>query len=147
MDCYSISYLRQQSTDAHVAPLGLIVLIPSQLIFAITSLMMCANTNTKVLGLTHSVLEAKINSPRDEHISHYITMMAMKIAINGVKNSENELVAVSLIFGNIYHIVTFLLILLKLMGFAYQILVGTGSQKGRVPSFRKVWNRLCFVCY
>jgi hypothetical protein len=33
-------------------------------------------------------------------------MMAIKIAINGVKNSENELVAVSLIFGNIYHIVT-----------------------------------------
>jgi hypothetical protein len=52
-------------------------------------------------------------------------MMAMKIAINGVKNSENELVAVSLIFGNIYHIVTFLLIVLKLMGFGYQILVGT----------------------
>ena len=126
MDCYSISYLRQQSTDAHVAPLGFIVLIPSQLIFDITSLMVwCANTNTKVLGLTHSVLEARIYSPRDELISHYITMMAMKIAINGVKNSENELVAVSLIFGNIYHIVTFLLIVLKLMGFGYQILVGT----------------------
>jgi len=35
-DCYSASSLKQQSTDRNVAPLGHIIMIPSQPVFAIS---------------------------------------------------------------------------------------------------------------
>jgi hypothetical protein len=34
LDFYSVSLLKQQSADRHVAPLGHIILIPSQTVFA-----------------------------------------------------------------------------------------------------------------
>ena len=36
LDLYSVSSLKQQSVDRHVAPLGHIILIPSQPVFALT---------------------------------------------------------------------------------------------------------------
>jgi hypothetical protein len=36
LDFYIASSLKQQSADRHVAPLGHIILIPSQLVFALT---------------------------------------------------------------------------------------------------------------
>ena len=36
LDFYSASSLKQQSADRHVAPLGHIILIPSQPVFALT---------------------------------------------------------------------------------------------------------------
>ena len=42
LDLYSASLLKQQSVDRHVAPLGHISLIPSQPVFVLTLLMLCA---------------------------------------------------------------------------------------------------------
>ena len=36
LDFYSASSLKQQSADSHVAPLGHIILIPSQPVFALS---------------------------------------------------------------------------------------------------------------
>jgi hypothetical protein len=36
LDCYSASSLKQQSVDRHVAPLGLIIPIPSQPVFVLS---------------------------------------------------------------------------------------------------------------
>jgi hypothetical protein len=37
LDCYSASSLKQQSRGRHVAPLGHIILLPSQPVFALTA--------------------------------------------------------------------------------------------------------------
>ena len=62
--------------DRHVAPLGHIILIPSQLVFVLS--LSCyvlsgeaTNTNCIVFGLTRPGLEPTIYHTRDEHTNHY----------------------------------------------------------------------------
>jgi len=62
----------------HVAPLGHIVLIPSQSVFALSPYCcVCSweatNTNFIVFGLTRSRLETTIYRTRGEHANHYAT--------------------------------------------------------------------------
>ena len=77
-DFYSASLLKQHSADRHVTPLGHIILIPSQPVFALSS--ECCmltreetNTNFIVFGLTQSGLEPTIYRTRFEHANHYTT--------------------------------------------------------------------------
>ena len=75
---YSARSLKQQSADRHVAPLGHIILIPSQLDFSLSSLCCvlsreAANTNFIVFGLTWPVLEYTIYRTRGEYANHYTT--------------------------------------------------------------------------
>ena len=59
LDLNSVSSLKQQSTDRQVIPIGNIVLIPSQPVFAL-SLYCCVlsggttNTNVTIFGVTRS---------------------------------------------------------------------------------------------
>ena len=68
--------LKQQSADRHVAPLGHIILIPSQPVFVLSP-QCCVlsgeatNTNFIVFGLTLSGLEPTIYRTRGEHANHY----------------------------------------------------------------------------
>jgi hypothetical protein len=57
---FSARSLKQQSMDIHVTPLGHIILIPSQPVFALY-------TNFLVFDLTRSMLEHTISSTRGEH--------------------------------------------------------------------------------
>jgi hypothetical protein len=60
----------------HVVPLGHIILIPSQTVFALLSLMLngeATNTNFIVFGLTRPELKLTIYHTRDEHANHYAT--------------------------------------------------------------------------
>jgi 23S rRNA maturation-related 3'-5' exoribonuclease YhaM len=57
---YSASSLKQQSMDIHVTPLGHIILIQSQPVFALS-------TNYIIFDLTRSMLEHTIYSTRGEH--------------------------------------------------------------------------------
>ena len=42
LDFYSASSLKQQSASRHVAPIGHIILFPSQLVFILTPIMLCS---------------------------------------------------------------------------------------------------------
>jgi hypothetical protein len=76
LDFYSASSQKQQSTGRHVAPLGHIIQIPSQPVFA-RSLYCCllsrevTNTNFIVFGLIWPGLEPTIYCTRGEHANHY----------------------------------------------------------------------------
>ena len=65
LDLYSASLLKQQSADRHVTPIGHIILIPSQSVFASTS-QCCVlsgeatHTNFIIFGLTRLRLELMI---------------------------------------------------------------------------------------
>jgi hypothetical protein len=78
LDFYSASSLKQQSAGRHVAPLGHIILIPSQPVFALSPLC-CAlsgeatNTNFIVFGLNRPGLEPTIYHTRGKHANHYAT--------------------------------------------------------------------------
>jgi hypothetical protein len=69
-------FLKQRSTDRHVASVGHIILIPSQPVFALSP-KFCAffgeatDTNFVVFCLTRSGLEPTIYRTRDEHANHY----------------------------------------------------------------------------
>ena len=73
---YSASSLKQESADRHVAPLGHIILIPNQPIFALSP-QCCGlsgkvtNTNFISFGLTRPGLEPTIYCTRGEHANHY----------------------------------------------------------------------------
>jgi hypothetical protein len=73
LDFYSASSLKQQSTDRHIAPLGHIILIPNQPVFAL-SLSACLaekqQITISVFGSTRSGLKPLT---RGEHANHYIT--------------------------------------------------------------------------
>ena len=60
-DLHSTSSLKQQSTSRYVAPLGHIILLPSQ----------ATNTNCIVFGLTRAGLEPTIYRTRGQHANHY----------------------------------------------------------------------------
>ena len=69
---YSAISLKQHSEDRHVAPLGHIVLIPNQPVFALSPKCCvlrgkATNTNFVVFGLNKSVLEPWIYRTRGEH--------------------------------------------------------------------------------
>jgi hypothetical protein len=74
---FSAGSLKQQSADRHVAPLGHIILIPSQPVFALSlSLILggkATNTNFIISSLTRSGLESTIYRTRGEHTYHYTT--------------------------------------------------------------------------
>ena len=74
---YSARSLKQQSMDIHVTPLGHIILIPSQPVFALS-------TNYIVFDLTRSMLEHTIYSTRGEHAYHYTTDSVQKLEINNI---------------------------------------------------------------
>jgi hypothetical protein len=76
LDFNSASSLKQQSAGRHVAPLGHIILIPSQIVSALTPSCCLlsgnsANTNYIVFGLIKLGLETKIRRTQGEHVSHY----------------------------------------------------------------------------
>ena len=78
LDSYSVSSLKQPSADRHVAPLGHIILIPSQPVFALTPYCYvlsgeATHTNFIVFGLTRPRLETTTYRTRDEHANHYTT--------------------------------------------------------------------------
>ena len=75
LDFYSISSLKQQSVDGHLVPLGHIIIIPSQPVFALSRLCRMlsgetTNTNFTVFGLTRSELEPTIYRTRGKHANH-----------------------------------------------------------------------------
>ena len=81
LDFYSASSLKQQSAGRHVAPLGLMILIPSQPVFVLSAKCFMlsgdsTNTNSIVFGLNQSVLERTIYHTRGEHANHYTTDVA-----------------------------------------------------------------------
>jgi hypothetical protein len=83
LDFYSASSLKQQSADRHVAPLGYIILIPSQPVFALSPYCCvlsgeATNTNFIVFGFTRSGLERTIYRTRGEHVNHYTTATVSK---------------------------------------------------------------------
>ena len=78
MDFYSASSLKQQSAGRHIAPLGHIILISSQPVFAVTPYCCVLSgeatyTNFLVCGLTQPGLEPTIYRTRGEHVNHYAT--------------------------------------------------------------------------
>ena len=64
--------LAQQSENRHVIPLGYIILIPSQPVFALC-LAEKQQLPILVFGLTRSGLEPTIYHTQGEHANHYIT--------------------------------------------------------------------------
>jgi hypothetical protein len=75
---YIASSPKQQSAERHVAPLGHIILISSQPIFALSPkcCVLCGeatHTNFIFLGLTRPGLEPTIYRTRGEHDNHYTT--------------------------------------------------------------------------
>jgi hypothetical protein len=74
-DLYCPSSLKQQSTDRYVAPLGDIILISSQSVFALPPYAACLATNTNliVFDLIRSGIEPTIYRIRGEHANHYTT--------------------------------------------------------------------------
>jgi len=62
LDLYSASSLKQLSADRHVAPLGHIILIPSQPVFALSPLCcVLSGEATNTNNLTRSGLEPTIS--------------------------------------------------------------------------------------
>ena len=73
---YSASSPKQQSAGRQVAPLGHIILIPSQPLFALSPKCACGeatNANFIVFGLTGRGLEPTVYHTRGEHANHYST--------------------------------------------------------------------------
>ena len=72
---YSASSLKQQSADRHVAPIGHIILMPNQPVFALSP-QCCVlseeatNSNFIVFGFTCSGFEPTIYRTRGEHANH-----------------------------------------------------------------------------
>ena len=73
LDFYSASSLKQQFAGRHIAPLGHIILIPSQPVCYCVLSGEATNTNFKVFGLTRPGLEPTIYRTRGEHANHYAT--------------------------------------------------------------------------
>jgi hypothetical protein len=78
LDFYSVSSLKQHSADRHVAPLGHIILIPSQPVFALSPECCvlsgeATNTNFIVFGLTTSGLEPTFYRTQGGSANHYTT--------------------------------------------------------------------------
>jgi hypothetical protein len=70
--------LKQQSAGRHVAPLGQIILIPSQPVFAPIPYWCvlwgeATSTNFTVFGFTRPGLEPTIYRTQGEHANHYAT--------------------------------------------------------------------------
>jgi hypothetical protein len=68
--------MKQQSTDGRFAPLGHIILISSQPVFAFSPLCYmlsgeATNTNFIDFGLTRSVIEPTMYHTRGDHAKHY----------------------------------------------------------------------------
>ena len=75
---HSASSLKQQSPGRHVAPLGHIILIPSQPVCILIPYSCvlsgeATNTNFIVFGLTRPGVEPTIYHTRGEHANHYTT--------------------------------------------------------------------------
>jgi hypothetical protein len=80
LDLYSASSLKQQFACRHVAPLGHIILIQSQPVFALTPECRvlsgeATNTNFIVFGLTRPGIEPTIYHTRGDHSNHYTPPM------------------------------------------------------------------------
>ena len=93
-----------KSADRHVAPLGHIILMPSQLVFALSP-QRCVlsgeatHTNFIVFDLSRSMLKPTIYCTRGEHANNYTTDAVYKISKYDTKGS-------GFIFGDdILHIV------------------------------------------
>ena len=74
---YSVISLKQQSADRHVAPIGHIIMIPIQPVFAFSPNAACVSekqqNNYIVFGLIPSGLEPTIYHPRGQNADHYTT--------------------------------------------------------------------------
>ena len=78
MDIYSASSLNHQSADRHVAPLGHIILIPSQQVFALTPQCWVLSADTAytkliIFGLTWPEIELMIYRTPGEHANSFTT--------------------------------------------------------------------------
>ena len=95
MDLYSASSLKQWSVDRHVTPLGHIILIPNQPVFALSPYCRvlygeATNTNFIVFGLSRSRLEPTIYRTRCEHANKNTTDAINFLRKSGTKNNRNE---------------------------------------------------------
>jgi hypothetical protein len=77
LDFYSASSLKQQSSGRHVAPLGHIILIPSQPVCVLSG--EATHTNFIVFGLTRPGLEPTTYRTRGEHSNHYVIDAMCKV--------------------------------------------------------------------
>jgi hypothetical protein len=68
LEFYSAGSLKQQFADRHVTPIGHIILIPSQPVFALSPYCYFI-----VFGLTRTGIEPTIYCTRGEHANHYTT--------------------------------------------------------------------------
>jgi len=98
MDFYSASSLKQQSAGRHVAPLGHIILIPSQSVFALTPLFLLSgettNTNFIIFGLTRTELELTIYRTRGEHaLLQYVHIQKSHIYVLYTLKNTGKLLA------------------------------------------------------
>jgi hypothetical protein len=76
LEFYSISSFKQQSGGKYLAPLGHIILIPSQPVFALWCCVLIREaTNTKFIGfgLILPEFEPMVFRTRGEQVHHYIT--------------------------------------------------------------------------
>jgi hypothetical protein len=74
--------MKQHPAGKHVAPLGRIILIPRQLIFALTCCVLrgeAANVNLIVFGVAQLGLEHTIYRSRGEHTNHGTTDTVLSI--------------------------------------------------------------------
>jgi hypothetical protein len=71
MDFYSASSLKQQPADRHVAPIGHIILIPSQQVFALSPLnTACLEEKQQIPIVWFALIGARIHN-LPYHILHY----------------------------------------------------------------------------
>ena len=89
----------QQSADRHVDPFGHIILIPSQLVFALIPLCCvlsgeATNTNFIVFGLTQAGLEPTIYYTRGEHanyLHHRCGSLNFDVFVRIIKKEQTSL--------------------------------------------------------
>jgi hypothetical protein len=78
LDYFNTNALKQQSAERYFVPLGHIILIPGQPVFALSPYRFvlsgeATNTIFIVFGLTRSGFEPKIYHTRGEHANDYTT--------------------------------------------------------------------------
>ena len=98
---YSARTLKQQSVDRHVAPLGHIILMQSQPVFALYAYCCVLNGEVThiiviVFGLTRSRLEGTIHCTRGKQDSHYTT----NTVLCSFSNTEKHMIMVSKVYDN-----------------------------------------------
>ena len=103
LDIENASSLDQQFAGRHVAPIGHIILIPSQLVFDVSPWCYvrrgeAANTNCIVFGLTHQALKPTIYRSRHEYTNYYTT---------DIKRATNYLCSESYHDNNLFYVIVY----------------------------------------